>query len=169
MYSNSLSSSIANTLPNIMFIRTQKSGSTVIANWIFQHTKSVCTRSRKEIHFFNNLHKEGLEGLQEYSNKFQHWCGNTTTHPRKERFIMDGTPNTIVAPEHVHELYDLAGPQYINQLKILVTVREPAARELSIYNHMLKSFYDAQKRQRLPVRWVSKRLLIENTIRGYPE
>ena len=58
-------------LPNIMFIGTQKSGSTALADWIFHH-EEICTRTAKEIHFFNNVHKEGLEGLQKYSDKFHY-------------------------------------------------------------------------------------------------
>ncbi|QDZ25372.1 hypothetical protein A3770_17p78900 [Chloropicon primus] len=47
---------------------------------------------------------------------------------------MDATPDSFWYPEHVYEVYK--DDPDLDRLKIIVLLREPIARELSLYNHM---------------------------------
>ena len=125
-------------LPNILFAGVQKSGSTSIAKFLF--SAGVCQPRifnlepayyQKEVHFFDRPERYE-QGLQFYSRRFEH-C----TH---EKFVMDATPDTFRYPEHVQSTYSPvvdAQTDVVADLKIIVTLREPVARELSWYNHMV--------------------------------
>ena len=53
---------------------------------------------------------------------------------------MDATPNTLIFPEKVHktytEVFNVSSHEQLQQLKIMVILREPISRQLSRYNHM---------------------------------
>ncbi len=53
-------------------------------------------------------------------------------------YIVDATPNYFGFhyAERAHEMYSKASPKLLSELKLIVSVREPVARELSLYNHM---------------------------------
>ena len=57
-----------------------------------------------------------------------------------EKFAMDATPDTFRYPERVHSTYSsirVGQTDFVANLKIIVTLREPVARELSWYNHQI--------------------------------
>ena len=126
-------------LPNILLAGVQKSASTSIANYLFD--AGVCRPRvfdsepayyRKEVHFFNNPGRYE-QGLQFYRRRFDD-CSH-------EKFVMDATPETFLYPERVHSTYSSARvgqTDFVANLKIIVTLREPVARELSWYNHQIK-------------------------------
>ena len=124
--------------PNILFAGVQKSGSTSIADYLFG--AGVC-RPRvfdsepawfsKEVHFFDKP-KRYEQGLKFYRRRFEK-CSH-------EKFVMDATPDTFRYPERVHSTYSSARDaqtDLVADLKIIVTLREPVARELSWYNHQV--------------------------------
>ena len=124
--------------PNILFVGVQKSGSSSIANYLFR--AGVC-RPRvfdsepayftKEVHFFDRPERYE-QGLKFYRRRFE-LCSH-------EKFVMDATPNTFRYPERVHSTYSSARDaqtDLVADLKIIVTLREPVARELSWYNHQV--------------------------------
>jgi len=49
---------------------------------------------------------------------------------------MDATPATLLHPNQVYDTYLEAGNDELANLKIILTIRDPGSRELSLYNHM---------------------------------
>jgi len=125
-------------LPNILFTGVQKSGSTSIAEYLFH--VGVCRAQKfnsepeyfgKEVHFFDKPERYE-QGLEFYMRRFEK-CSH-------EKLIMDATPDTFRYPERVHSTYSSARNTHadlVADLKIIVTLREPVARELSWYNHQV--------------------------------
>ena len=120
-------------LPRILLAGVQKSGSTALSDFI--HRAGACLsrpspmneKEKKEVHFFDNEQLYS-EGIRFYSNLFAH-CVNM-------KVAVDATPNTFKFPHRVKEVYQLAGKSALEELKIIIVVREPVARELSLYNHL---------------------------------
>ena len=50
---------------------------------------------------------------------------------------MDATPNYLKLASRIHSFYEAADEHLLKNLKIMVSLWDPIARELSIYNHML--------------------------------
>jgi Sulfotransferase domain len=122
-------------LPNVQLIGAQKAGTTALAKFLFDNAGfcnpkiSEAERSiySKEVHFFDikSCYEEGDEF---YAERFQH-CplhGN----------IMDATPDTLPFAERVRGTYEAAGGDQRHFVKIIVILRDPIARELSLYNHL---------------------------------
>ncbi|QDZ25375.1 hypothetical protein A3770_17p78930 [Chloropicon primus] len=121
-------------LPDLLLIGVQKGGSTAVTEWLFE--EGVCGATPfqdgvfsgpKELHFFDEDERFRL-GKSEYLQHFKHCVG------KKTRFTMDATPDSFWYPEHVYEVYK--DDPDLDRLKIIVLLREPIARELSLYNHM---------------------------------
>ena len=53
---------------------------------------------------------------------------------------MDATPNTLAFPDRVSELYSQVERSAISKLKLIVILREPISREMSLYNHKRADF-----------------------------
>mmetsp|Transcript_29440 Transcript_29440/g.62502 ORF Transcript_29440/g.62502 Transcript_29440/m.62502 type:complete len:357 (-) Transcript_29440:77-1147(-) len=115
-------------LPNILLIGAQKAGSTSISDYIFSN--GVCRPNdaldEKETHFFDNLKNYNRQNAQNFANHFQHCKGHD--------FIMDATPKTMLFPDRVHSFYKNIGYD-LSRLKLIVILREPISRELSLYNY----------------------------------
>ena len=120
-------------LPRILLAGVQKSGSTALSDFI--HRAGACLsrpdpmneKEKKEVHFFDNEQLYS-NGIRFYSKLFAH-CDNM-------KLAVDATPNTFKFPHRVKEVYQLAGKTVLEELKIIIVVREPVARELSLYNHL---------------------------------
>uniref|UniRef100_A0A7S4HWU5 Sulfotransferase domain-containing protein n=1 Tax=Odontella aurita TaxID=265563 RepID=A0A7S4HWU5_9STRA len=126
------------TLPNVLLIGAQKGGSSALAAWLFD--QGACRpkafpgepKSRsKEVHFFSNEQRYA-KGIRFYARRFEH-CGG-------KPLAMDATPNYLPYADRVKNVYDMAGGEQGDHLKIIMILREPVARELSLYNHKAK-FY----------------------------
>jgi hypothetical protein len=124
-------------LPGILLAGVQKSGSTALDDFLSLQA-GVCLsrpnpdidKEKKEVHFYDNKELYS-KGVPFYSSLFAH-CDNM-------RHTADGTPNTFSFPERVKETYDLAGKTALEELKIVIVLREPVSRELSWYNHIAAS------------------------------
>ena len=125
-------------LPNVLLIGAQKAGSSALGMWLFEN--GVCRPKvmegepsyfDKEVQFFDNPDRF-TGGLNFYSKRFEH-C-------RDEIFAMDATPNTLLYPNHVETIYKQAEGKHLQNLKVIVIVREPVARELSLFNHKVQEF-----------------------------
>ena len=120
-------------LPRILLAGVQKSGSTALSDFV--HRAGACLsrpdpsqeKEEKEVHFFDN-NIMYMKGIDYYSKLFAH-CKNMSV-------AVDATPETFLFPRRVKEVYDLAGKRALEELKIIIVVREPVARELSLYNHL---------------------------------
>eukprot|EP00797_Seminavis_robusta_P018732 Sro280_g107070.2 (218) ;mRNA; r:51573-52226 len=49
---------------------------------------------------------------------------------------LDATPDTLPFADRVRATYESAGGQQVKKVKIIVILREPVSRELSLYNHL---------------------------------
>ena len=136
---------IKNPLPNVLLLGAQKAGSTAVSDWLLAN-ESVCGPIKlpgepqyytKEVHFFDKDDRY-QQGISFYSKRFRHCLmgsreGNTD-------YLLDATPNYLAYPERVKDIYDKAGRDAASELRLIVTLREPASRERSLYNHMASEF-----------------------------
>ena len=136
--SSSTASRFKPILPNILIIGAQKAGSTALSDWLF--SRGVCGGQivagepsfyHKEMHFFDRDERYA-KGKDFYKRRYGH-CVN-----RKNRLRLDATPTTMQHPERVLETYQKV--RNISKLRIVVSLREPIARELSMYNHQLSQY-----------------------------
>jgi hypothetical protein len=127
-------------LPNILLIGAQKAGTTSIGVWLFEN--GVCRPESfkgddKQVKFFDQQNRYE-QGLEFYSKRYQH-CNSST-------FAMDATPNTLSFPEHVESVYRAAGGHHLKNVKVIVMLREPVSRELSLYNHKVYEYLQTKDR-----------------------
>ena len=120
-------------LPGILLAGVQKSGSTALV--YFLERAGICLsfqpelkdKHKKEIHYFGSTKSKEENGISAYSELFAH-CKDMS-------LAADGTPDNFLLPREIRETYDFAGKEALEKLKIVITVREPVARDLSRYNH----------------------------------
>ncbi len=127
-------------LPSVQLVGAQKAGTSAIAEWLFEGGFRPSRLFdgepyyyRKEAHFFDidwNFHK----GLDYYASRFEE--GNNTCGAP----ALDATPDTLAFAQRVHDIYHSAG--CAATVKILVVLRDPICRELSLYNHLA---YDCRR------------------------
>ena len=82
-------------------------------------------RNEKEVHFFDQDHRFA-RGPKFYAERYKH-CDAP--------YAMDATPETMLYSDRVRQTYRAAGQ--LDSLRIIVVLREPVARELSLYNHLV--------------------------------
>lgn len=68
--------------------------------------------------------------------------------------MMDATPNTMLYPGRVREVYDQQGSA--EELRIIFSLREPVAREVSWYQHLVR-----EATGKNPPKWSTKGVLDE--------
>jgi len=124
-------------LPTVQLIGAQKSGTSAVADWLYE--EGGFRRPQvfdgepwyysKEVHFFDSEWRYE-EGLEFYAKRFQ-TCGSNDLG-----CTMDATPDTLQFADRVRLTYDTAGGDQASTVKIIVILREPVSRELSLYNHL---------------------------------
>jgi hypothetical protein len=124
-------------LPNVQLIGAQKAGTSAIADWLFEEG-GLCRPMvfnneppyfSKEVHYFDS--EERFEqGAEFYAKRFQHCGANDLIR------TLDATPDTLPFAERVRATYEAAGGNQAATVKIIVILREPVSRELSLYNHL---------------------------------
>lgn len=118
-------------LPTALLIGAQKAGTSAIADWLFEQggfqRPQVFDNEpefyNKEVHFFDSNYRYE-QGLDFYAQRFQQGEG------------LDATPDTFPFPDRVHHIYKAAGRNQLETVRIMVILREPVSRELSLYNHL---------------------------------
>jgi len=130
-------------LPNVLLIGVQKGGSSALANSLFDH--GIC-RPRtfqgepyywsKEVHLFDK--KDRLQrGPAFYASRFEHCFSDAGS---MGQLAMDATPNYLPYAEEVRRMYESVGGDQAESLKVIVSLREPVSRDLSLYNHKANEF-----------------------------
>lgn len=120
-------------IPNILIAGAQKASTSSIANYIKEKLGVCFSDPRfnlldgKEAHFFD-YSRSFRGGLSVYQKKFAYCKAN--------QLLLDGTPDTMVYPDRVKQIYDEHGSPH--ELKIVFILREPVSREISRYNHQLR-------------------------------
>lgn len=128
-------------LPNVQLIGIGKCGTTALAQWFF--SEGFCggevfpsddepPHFNKEATFFqeDNRYEKGVEF---YMKRYMH-CIN-----KNKTIIFDASPNTFAFPQRVYDTYKYF-PDLLHQLKIILAIREPISREMSLYNHYFHDF-----------------------------
>ena len=156
-------------LPNVLIAGAQKAGTSALSNWLFR--AGVCNAAvfpgepayySKEVHFFGKKARFS-QGLSFYARRYKK-CqfGNSTMIAR---FRLDATPTTLLHPDEVHSFYQSAGGSHLQKLKIIVSLREPIARELSLYNHQLSRY----KKHPDPNAWYATIATADGTIKSFDD
>ena len=110
-----------------------------VSDWLFKG--GVCqaetfpgepTYFAKEAHFFDKKDRYA-QGIEFYAKRFQHCLDSGNTE-----FIMDATPDYLTFPEQIFDIYSNSGTDALSKLKLIVILREPISRELSLYNHKIE-------------------------------
>lgn len=127
-------------LPTLQLIGAQKAGTSAIADWLFEYG-SFCRPIvfegepdyySKEVHFFD-IEYRYYKGVQFYGRRFSPRTDRCCGGPYR---TIDATPGTLSSAERVRSTYEEAGGGQANEIKIIVILREPVSRELSLYNHL---------------------------------
>ncbi len=129
-------------LPPVLLIGVQKAGTTAIGHWLFDagFRKSHVFDGEpffydKEPHFFD-YPEEFKKGIKFYASRFQTDAGESGAP------ALDATPDTFRYPERVRETYLKAGGNQVNDVKMIVILRDPVTRELSLYNHIVNDYLE---------------------------
>ncbi|KAL7479995.1 hypothetical protein ACHAW6_008202 [Cyclotella cf. meneghiniana] len=151
-------------LPNILLIGAQKAGTTTVASWLYRN--GVCDAEvfenepsyySNEVHFFDKFYKHGIKY---YAKRFEH-CIQAVDHTE---FILDATPNYLPHAQRVYDTYDNLFSNTMANLKLMVILREPISRELSLYNHKVTSVMNGGK-----VSWMKVVLFKNGTVKSFDE
>ena len=124
-------------LPNLLVLGAQKAGSTATSKYLFDYTAGrVCgaIKNRKEPHFYST--EKWNRGVAFYQSLYAHCRRSAMTNATHLVVVTDATPRNLVMAQRVHEVYRTA--RAVDQLKIMVTLREPVSRELSWYQHLYR-------------------------------
>ena len=132
------------TVPNLLLLGTQKAGTTTLANWMTNDLGGICEAKifpgepehwKKEVHFFDYTPRY-RQNITFYEQRFQHCFDKNRTN--KYKYAMDATPETMLHPRRIREIYDqIDDPYQRKSLKLIFILREPTSRDLSMYNHMV--------------------------------
>lgn len=133
-------------LPSVQLIGAQKAGTSAIADWLFENGGFCRPRVfpgepeyySKEVHFFDDEYRY-QQGREFYARRFE--CCTSQKNGGHFR-TMDATPDTLQFAERVRLTYEAAGGNQASSVKIIVILRDPIARELSLYNHLA---YDCRR------------------------
>ena len=91
-----------------------------------------------QVQFFDNPQRYN-QGIEFYAKRFAHCIEEGTPDLR-----LDATPNTIEHSQRVYDLYSQpAAGDLLQNLKLILIVREPIERELSSYNHKVFDYKKA--------------------------
>lgn len=119
-------------LPNLLVAGVQKGGTTTISGIL--SSEHVCAPIKhpdepdyfeKETHFFDHGTNHSVH---DYAWRYAH-CANAP-------FVLDATPNYINQARRIYDFYAQHGDP--SQLKVILSLREPVDRELSLYYFMAR-------------------------------
>lgn len=112
----------------------QKAGTTAVAEYLFVKLDDVVcvatpvnglSYTSKETHYFDNF----FQDISYYYGLYEH-CNSSVP------IVMDATPNYINNAPRIYETYEKEGLS--QEVKIMITLREPVSREISWYQHLLR-------------------------------
>ena len=114
-------------LPTFVIAGSQKSGTTVLAAALAQHSR-IAFSSRKELHFFN--HEDRYKnGIEYYLKSFPVWNWKDPVFAQAPPIYGEATPAYIAHREVCSRMSHALGPD----TRVLLLLREPVARLYSEY------------------------------------
>jgi hypothetical protein len=120
---------VTGPLPNFLYIGPGKSGSTWLHEVLICHPEIYFTEA-KDLYFFSRYYDRGLDW---YSAQFR------AARP-EHKIIGEASPNYLITPEGPERIRECLGPD----VRLMVTLREPAARAFSSYLYFRKQGLQAQ-------------------------
>ena len=104
----------------------------------------ICASNiHQDPHFFD-IDQRYNQGIEFYSRHYEHCLQNEHVNNNQDvdstKYIMDATSGTLWNANRVHETYTQAGIETHTNLKIIVILREPISRELSLYHSKVKQW-----------------------------
>ena len=131
------------SLPNLFIAGAQKGGTSTIHTRlsslvcepiVFPEDKTLLDEGlilrQKEVHFFDDGRRYH-SGVDFYRARY----ANCTKY-----YAIDSTPDYFVHPGRIREFYNQHGNA--SELKIILSLREPVAREISMYHNMVRQRLD---------------------------
>jgi hypothetical protein len=110
-------------LPNFLHIGPSKTGSTWLHEVLISHPEIYFTQA-KDLYFFSRYYERGLDW---YATQF---AGAEPQH----KVIGEVSPDYLACPEAPERILDCLGPD----VRMMVTLREPASRAFSSYLYLSK-------------------------------
>ena len=111
------------TLPNFLHVGPGKSGSTWLHEVLVQHPQVYLTEA-KDLYFFSRYYHRGLD-----------WYYTQFSDARPEHVVVgEVSPDYLSCPEAPQRIRDSLGPE----VRLAVTLREPADRAFSSYLYLRK-------------------------------
>lgn len=108
-------------LPNFLHIGPGKTGSTWLHEVLIHHPEFYFSEA-KDLYFFSRYYDRGLD-----------WYGTQFRDARPEhKIIGEVTPDYLTHPEAAERIVTCLGPD----IRLMVTLREPASRAWSAYLHL---------------------------------
>lgn len=128
-------------LPSIFIVGAQKGGSTSLYQLMVTHPL-LCGGLQKETHFFDHSEKYD-KGVEFYKQLY----GNTNTNKKCSKSVKNTKVQYIDATPiiHLRDIWERISTIYENttdsrgNLKFIVLLREPVARDYSWYQHTVRS------------------------------
>ena len=167
-----VSSELALIIPNVLLVGQGKAGTTTVAHWLFSSRLFCEARTfdnepfhyNKEVSFFNTDRFQ--HGKEFYAKRFEH-CNPSD-------FVIDATPGYASYAKRIGDFYrqlnTTSSPDgCISSLKVMMILREPVSRKLSLYNHMKFNFGGTNTKMTLKKNYTSfdeyvdKELVLELT------
>ena len=110
-------------LPNFLYLGPGKSGSTWLHEVLISHPEIYFTEA-KDLYFFSRYYDRGLG-----------WYGaNFRAAQSQHKIVGEVTPDYLSCPEAADRIRESLGPD----VRLMVTLREPAARAFSSYLYLQK-------------------------------
>lgn len=132
LVSTSQNSTLSRKLPTLFLAGAQKAGTTATWGFIFQnHLVCGAANTTKEPHFFDSYDFQS-KSLDDYTSLFEH-CDD-------ESLIIDATPRNLLEASRIRKFYEKAGMEVADDIKIMISLREPVARDISWYHHLLRAY-----------------------------
>jgi hypothetical protein len=114
---------INRNLPNTLLIGPGRTGTTSLFRYLIQHPE-ICGSKHKEADRYRNLiFNKNLPAISEYEKQFDH-CGG-------HKIIIEATPGYFFGGKTIAK----RARKELGKLKIIIILRDPFDRALSLYNH----------------------------------
>eukprot|EP00898_Chlorokybus_atmophyticus_P008471 jgi/Chlat1/8625/Chrsp86S09236 len=127
-------------VPSVFLIGGQKCGSTTVHGYMVSplYGKGYVANTTKEMHFIDEPHAwlDTNEWFDQYSQKYPE-CDDPLIAQEPVKYVMDGTPSymrLLSAPLEIGAHYARFGLH--EDLKFLVSLRDPVTRLLSWFHHI---------------------------------
>ena len=129
-------------IPKLFILGSQKCASTSLYDLFENQHSNICNRFHKETGYFDNIKSTWAGGIKQYESLLRHnetcqrFLNNSIKYQRTHN--MDATPRYFDKKEVALRMYHSYSRELRAQLRFILVLREPVAREFSWYNHNVR-------------------------------